>query len=195
MLHRRAWWIAAIGVVACLAWTDLAAAGEASLHLEGKGTFSYLDACSQTSCPALLQATLSGVPFGETELKLPIAIGTVPDDFTGCRPVTGNGGRLTREGYAVTFSGEICDVPIKGLLAPPIFPTPVPAPSPQLKRFPGHSISGTIEMHVRGVTCFGQSLPAGVGTLTVYGGPVGSPWLFSIVGTADSIPLCPLPSP
>jgi hypothetical protein len=172
-----------------------AVAAEPSLHLEGKGTFEYLDVCSPASCPAVLNATLDGVPYGPTELRLPLSISTTANEFTGCRPVIGRGGRLDHKQYEVTFSGELCDAPIKGLSAPPPFPTPVPAPSPAARRFPGHSIVGAVQIHLRGVTCVGQDLAAAVGTLTVYGGPIGDPWLVSILGTADSIPLCPQPSP
>jgi len=187
--------IAVLSVVAWLAGMGAASAAEPSLQLEGKGTFSFLDACSQTSCPAVLNATLKGAPFGETELHLPISISTAPNEFTGCRSVIGRGGRLEGKQYQVTFSGEICDPPIKGLIAPPPFPTPLPPPAPRRMRFPGHSLSGSVQFHVAGVTCVAQDLPAAVGTLSVYGGPIGDPWLFSIIGTADSIPLCPLPSP
>jgi hypothetical protein len=187
--------LGALSVLLCLGWMPVVSAAQPSLHLEGKGTFSLLDTCSQTSCPAVLNADLNGEPFGQTELHLPISISTAADEFTGCRSVIGRGGRLSDGQYRVTFSGEICDPPIKGLSAPPPFPTPLPPPSPQRMRFAGHSLSGAVQIHVAGVTCAGQDLPAAVGTLTVYGGPIGDPWLFSILGTADSIPLCPLPSP
>lgn len=187
--------VSVLGILVCWGFPRIAAAAEPSLHLEGKGTFAYLDACSPTSCPAVLNAVLDGAPYGPTQLRLPLSISTAADDFTGCRPVTGRGGRLEDKGYEVTFSGEMCDVPIKGLSAPPAGPTPVPAPSPVARRFPGHSITGAIQIHVRGVTCVAQPLATATGTLTVYGGPIGDPWLVSVVGTASSIPLCPLPSP
>lgn len=184
-----------VGILACSAFVWTAAAAEPTLHLEGKATFAYLDACSVTSCPAVLNAVVDGAPYGPSQLRLPLSIGTTPNDFTGCRPVTGRGGRLDDGSYEVTFSGEMCDVPIKGLSAPPAGPTPVPVPTPVARRFPGHSITGAIQIHVRGVTCVAQPLAAAAGTLTVYGGPIGDPWLVSIVGAASSIPLCPLPSP
>lgn len=199
MVARARTWVfvqvAALLVLAGSGSAGPSVAAESSLHLEGKGTFEYLDVCTPTSCPAALRAVLDGVPYGSTELRLPLSISTTPNEFTGCRPVIGRGGRLDQKQYEVTFSGELCDSPIKGLSAPPPFPTPIPAPSPAARRFPGHSITGALQIHVRGVTCVGQDLSAAVGTLTVYGGPIGDPWLVSIVGMADSIPLCPLPSP
>ncbi len=50
--------VAIVSVVVCLGRIGAASAAEPTLHLEGKGTFEYLDACSQTSCPAILDATL-----------------------------------------------------------------------------------------------------------------------------------------
>ena len=186
--------VSVLGILACSGFPRIAVAAEPSLHLEGKGTFAYLDACSPTSCPAVLTAALDGVPYGAVGLRLPLSISTTPDEFTGCRPVIGRSGRLDEKQYEVTFSGELCDAPIRGLSAPP-GRTPNPAPSPGAVRFPGHSIAGAIQIHVRGVLCAAQDLAAATGTLTVYGGPIGDPWLVSIVGTGSSIPLCPLPSP
>jgi hypothetical protein len=189
--------IAVLGVVACWGQVRAAHAAESSLHLEGKGTLETFQPCSSTSCPAVLTATLDGIPYGQTAFNMPISISTEPDQFTGCRPAFGNGGKLNQGEYRFTFSGEYCESPIKGLFSLPSHSPPPPTPStkPQTSRFPGYTLSGTVQIHIARTICVGQDLPAAVGTLTVFGDLNGDSSLVSIVGTANSIPLCPLPSP
>ena len=51
MYRWKADLVAIVSVVVCLRRIGAASAAEPTLHLEGKGTFEYLDACSQTRVP------------------------------------------------------------------------------------------------------------------------------------------------
>jgi hypothetical protein len=187
--------IALLTAVACLGHESVIDAAESSLHLEGKGTFSFVAPCSSTSCPAVLAATLDGIPYGPTAFDMPLSISPDRNEFTGCRPATSKGGKLNQGQYFFTFSGEFCEPVIKGLSYLPSHTPPPPTPAPTGVRLKAFSLSGTIQIHVTDVLCSGQDLSAAVGTLTVFGDAYGDPSLVSVVGTADSIPLCPRPSP
>lgn len=188
--------IAVLGFVACLEQVRAVGAAEPSLHLEGKGTLATFQPCTPTSCPAVLTATLDGVPYGQTTFNMPISISPEPNEFTGCRPAFSNGGKLNRGQYMFTFTGEYCESPIKGLFTFPFPSVTPPVPTPSTKaRFPAYSICGTVQIHIARTLCVGVDMPAAVGTLTVFGDLNGDSSLVSIIGTANSIPLCPRPSP
>jgi hypothetical protein len=196
-MHLRASLVVVLGMAAWLAPAAVGNAAESSLHLEGKGTFSFVAPCSSTTCPAVLTASLDGVPYGTTTFQMPLSVSPAADEFTGCRAAFSKGGKLNDGQYSFTFSGEFCEIMIKGLSYPPGFPPPTPLPPvTRLPRFQGYSLSGAIQIHVAGdVLCTGQDLSAAAGTLTVFGDLYGDKSVVSIVGTADSIPLCPRPSP
>ena len=160
------------------AWPiSVAYAAQPSLHLEGKG---YITACAPPTCSSAIDATLSGIPYGESSLHIDLSVRAKPERLTGCYLVKG-AGTLTPTGgtvgsIAVVFHGQQCA---------------------ERATFVGQridNISGSIGIYQ--TSCLVSS-QASTGTLDVFGSykfeapfPYSNETVVSILGSSTQIQFC-----
>ncbi len=141
-----------------------------SLLLQGKGRIAPSGACTSTSCPGTLTATLTGVPVAKVALTLNLEVNPIADGFTGCYQVTGTGG-INHNAYTINLVGQLCTPGI------------------------GYTLSGTVEIY--GPAHSSGNSNASVGTLLAFGGtnippnpvPSSGSSLVNLIGSSSQIPL------
>jgi hypothetical protein len=176
----RAALVIALVVATLLALSGSSNAADPTLNLEGNGNlYSTECSCSATSCAGVFNATLSGTPFTNASLHLPLSTNLLPvAGKGGCATATGFGTLSSGGRFSVQFYGQVCSDPLRQWF----------------------SLSGNVQMVVSPETP-GLGMAA-AGTL-VAGGPIHLPcasnrspfpgatvdMLVSILGVAGKVPL------
>jgi hypothetical protein len=147
-----------------------AAATMPTLLLQGTGRIVPTGACTSTSCPGTLTATLTGVPVATVNLTLNLEVNLTADEFTGCHEVTGSG-EINQGGVTINLTGQLCTPGV------------------------GYTLSGTAQIY--GPANSTGNSRASVGTLLAFGGthtppnpvPRSGRSLVNLIGSSGSIPL------